>query len=387
MKEIIVLNSDSRLPLGKRQSLTYTDNNLIPCTLAENDEDFVFYFDEEDLVSFVQAKALPLSDRYRLLANCLQLEHLRTEYSFSLAPDNLYYDLNLIPKVLLRDAALPEPSDFLKEYKCLAAALLQPVHSYSDYIQGGFDLICHSRKLKQIASSESTVELATQLRQLYETEINDLRKNRIVVRKVSHRLGLIALPCLTIISIACIVWAGYLYFFCIPFHEKLMDASNAFLNSDFLGVQNSLADIEQIDLPADTKYVLASAYVRTESLNTQQKEHILSLITPKTEEIYLDYWIALGRLDFDTAIDAAQRMDDDELLLLSYIKYEAYLSEDISTLSGEEKAAQAKELQEKINTLTEDIESARNGILPESTSVPQGNTSTVDSGVLPQSEA
>lgn len=83
------------------------------------------------------------------------------------------------------------------------------------------------------------------------------------------------------------------------------------------------------------------------------------MLTMQTDDVYFDYWIDLGRLDFEKAIDDAQRSGDEQLQLLAYMKYKAFLETDTSTLTGDEKAQKIDELKGKIDTLSKELEEAR----------------------------
>ena len=89
------------------------------------------------------------------------------------------------------------------------------------------------------------------------------------------------------------------------------------------------------------------------------------MLTMQTDDVYFDYWIDLGRLDFEKAIDDAQRSGDEQLQLLAYMKYKAFLETDTSTLTGDEKAQKIDELKGKIDTLSKELEEARAGAASE----------------------
>ena len=106
--------------------------------------------------------------------------------------------------------------------------------------------------------------------------------------------------------------------------------------------------------------------VISESLNSEQKDNILTMLTMQTDDVYFDYWIDLGRLDFEKAIDDAQRSGDEQLQLLAYMKYKAFLETDTSTLTGDEKAQKIDELKGKIDSLSKELGEAREDAAAES---------------------
>jgi len=84
-------------------------------------------------------------------------------------------------------------------------------------------------------------------------------------------------------------------------------------------------------------------------------------ITLRTDPVIFYYWILLGRLKFDEAIDIAQRLGDDELLLFAYVKYEVVVRND-TTISGEEKTTLLNEIAGRISTLQRDRETVVDGL-------------------------
>ena len=114
-------NNETSLPKGKRGLLVFPHPALVPCTVTEGTEDFSLSFDVEGLVCLAENKGRALTDRYRLLYNCASLYRLTDEFSISLAPENVYLDVNLEPKILRRDVGKTSDEVFLAEYKALIA--------------------------------------------------------------------------------------------------------------------------------------------------------------------------------------------------------------------------------------------------------------------------
>jgi uncharacterized membrane protein YukC len=69
-----------------------------------------------------------------------------------------------------------------------------------------------------------------------------------------------------------------------------------------------------------------------------------------TLPIIFDYWIHLGRLEFEQSVDIARRLGDDELLLFAYLKQEVFVRQNIN-LPGEERTALLAYLVNAIDTL------------------------------------
>ncbi|WP_312503375.1 type VII secretion protein EssB/YukC [Lacrimispora sp.] len=91
-----------------------------------------------------------------------------------------------------------------------------------------------------------------------------------------------------------------------------------------------------------------------DSFPTETKDRLISRLSYKGDENLLDYWIHLGRLEADQAIDAAMRMSDNQLFLYAYLQKLETVSS-YTTISGEIKSDQMNSLKEKIKTLANEL--------------------------------
>jgi len=141
----------------------------------------------------------------------------------------------------------------------------------------------------------------------------------------------------------------------IPLKDTLLTANENYLTGNYVEVQKGLFSIPMEDLSKSEKYILSRSYVASEGMTQKQKANVLNTITTNADIAVLDYWISVGRLDFDNAVDRAQKIGDDQLLIYAYIKHRAVVKED-NTISGEEKTTLLSSLEEKINRITESLE-------------------------------
>lgn len=80
------------------------------------------------------------------------------------------------------------------------------------------------------------------------------------------------------------------------------------------------------------------------SFSEEQREVILNNVTLKTDELYLDYWINIGRGLDDDAIDAAKRLDDSDLVIYAIVQKMDQVRKD-NSLSGKDREQKLSELQ------------------------------------------
>jgi len=169
------------------------------------------------------------------------------------------------------------------------------------------------------------------------------------------RENYITMPVLTIALIISTFFLWRAVFQEILFKNAVIQANSAFIAGDFIETQRALSDYDILELSVETRYFLSRAYVTTEALTDVQNQHKLMGTTHITNLVIFDYWIFLGRLQFDEAIDIAQRVGNDELLLFVYVKYEVVIKSD-TTISGEEKTTLLNDLAGKISALEKDRE-------------------------------
>lgn len=355
--EITIKNSECSLPKGKRELLTYPEPELVPCEVEENEDEFVMRFDVEELDPFDDIKKRLPEERWRLLYNCGFLRQLRDRYRFDLRPDNIWFDRNLCPRILVRDLETGEGGDqeaFTAQYKALAACVLYDKYSYADYFEGGADLYRKKASLRAMENQKEPEQLLEFFRQQYEKELEYTKEHRVMVKRSAVRTARIAVPVMAAVTIVTAGICGWLALFQFPLKKHLIDGQSAYLRENYIDVQTQLEKVGVADLPYDSRYILARSIVSTESLTQAQKENILSGLTLKTEPSVFDYWIHTGRGDYPSAVDMAKRLGNDELLLFAYIKYSASVKED-TAMDGEKKEAMTNDLEQKIKTLTEEM--------------------------------
>ena len=325
-RRIFIRNAESRAEREKRGLLAVSNPLFCPCGIEEAENGFFFCFvTEEEWQDFAAAAALETEEKFRLLANCAALEAARAHYYFALSPDNLVFDRNLCPRILVRDAAAEEDTkeDFFRAYRALLAGLARQTDSKA--LSAYFSAQWESRKKRR---REKTVQVSRQ---------------RLLLCRI-------ALP---LLSISLLALAGsFFYWYRIRFRkaERLIAAAEAYLREDYLAVGEALRGVKPGELSAEGRYMLARASIFTEGLTPVQREHILAGLHPKSDEETLRFWIYIGQNRFPEALDAAKRRGDEEMQLYALLKEESVLAGD-RTKSGQEKEAEERRIEAEIETL------------------------------------
>lgn len=330
----------------------YKNEYLVDAEINIIDEDVEIEYDLKKLDFGSNILKNNFLNKLKFLINCSKLQELEKEYSIDLDLKNIYYDFNYQAKLLDRNFLNEDletiHQDFLKKYKCLIGQVINPKHSYKDYYEGGQDLFENNKITKVILELNSVEGVVEKLINCYESENQYISQNKVTVSKKNHKIYKITAIVSSVIMVVSITYSSILSFNMLPTNKKYLEASNAFISQKYQKTIETLSETEYENMPKETKYILAVSYIYSEAFNIEQKNVILSNITPQTDSKFYDYWISIGRLNYDQAIDTAKQLGDDEYLAYAYLKQLNDLKNN-TKISGEEK-------QSKINTVNSDLE-------------------------------
>lgn len=133
----------------------------------------------------------------------------------------------------------------------------------------------------------------------------------------------------------------------------MLDADTAFIKVDYSAVISELKNVDVDDLPYTQKYELAYSYIKSLDFSEDKEKVIMNNVTLKTEELYLEYWIEIGRGNADDALDIAKRLDDSDLILYAIAQEMENVRNDDS-LSGSDRESQLDDLQSEYDKYWED---------------------------------
>lgn len=334
---------------------------FLPCKIEEEKETICMNF---DLRGMKGADELKEEDRFMKIKFLLQvadLEELYQRYDFSLDPENLYYDILGRVKVKRRDifpsGGKNRTKHFLRQYQALIGYLLEGSRPYEDYLYGGLEILKVHDLMAVFFEAETIQEEKKILSEYYENILEEEKKNVIKVRSRSYK-HLTIYSMLSILLLVLLVLATmYSYVWYMPRQERLRMAQDAYIRKDYREMIDSLKIFRIEELDHVWKYMLATAYIQGQAIDTfsvQDKENILSKVTYQSGENVLDYWIHLGRLEIEEAENLAMKMSDDQLLLYAYMHELRQVGED-EELSGEEKSSRKQELVKEIEELAEKL--------------------------------
>lgn len=365
-KEIVELKRKSELEAkseNEYRKLMSSDYEFIPLEIINNEDDVELKYNVENLKECSEIKTEFKENILIFLINVSKLSKKIMEYKMNLEPTNLYIDYKFDVKVKFRDIKREierfDDEEFLKQYKSLIGFMNQSKYEYSDYYNGGLDLLKKDKFLREVYDADSVESVKVILGKELEKLKEDTLKNKMLIEKKAFKKSK---QIKNILGVATIILGGYfLYsaFIAEPYNTSIIKASNAFIQSDYEKVISSLKNVNTDKLSKESKYILANSYVNSENLSADQKKNILATISLQSQEEILEFWIAQGRMELDIAVDIAKRIGDNELLMYSLIKKEQQIIND-DTLEGEEKEELLNKTNSDIDNLSEKLKETNN---------------------------
>ena len=318
----------------------------------EADEDSVTFTYELEPhgLSYGELKTRTISERLRLALNVFSLESaLGLPVTFLLHPDNLFITKNAQAKIAYRGVpGIMTPQslsaeDFLRQAKCFTVTLFSD-SDFMDLYNGSLELETLPDFLNELRQTTSISDAMAVLEKYYLEKADQEKANLVLVPSRRHRVFKLATIWLTAGIILLFIPLVYLIFLQNPFKEKLLQADTAFIKVDYSGVITELEGIAPSSLPNTQKYELAYSYIQGLEFSSDQKKVILNNVTLKSDELYLIYWIQIGRNKFEDALDTAKRINDSDLILYALTQEIKQVRED-DKLSGKDREAKLDSLE------------------------------------------
>lgn len=318
----------------------------------EADEDSVTfrYQLEPHGLGYEEVKSRTISERIRLALNVFGLEAaLALPVTFLLHPMNLFITKDAQAKIAYRGVpGLMTPQavsseDFLRQAKCFAVPLFSEL-DFMDLYNGSLELETLPDFLTDLCQAEDIATAVAVLEKYYEEKTAKEQAELVLVPSRRHRIFKLATIWLTASVVLLVVPLIYLIFIQNPFKEKLLQADTAFIKVDYSGVITELEGISPSGLPNTQKYELAYSYIQGLEFSSDQKKVILNNVTLKSDELYLTYWIQVGRNRFEDALDTAKRINDSDLILYALTQEIKQVRED-GQLSGKDRESKLNALE------------------------------------------
>lgn len=338
--------------LGREQ------DGFLNCLIEEEEESLTFTYKIPDVLPWTDIKREKKELQFLALIDVGKLQKAAKVYRFTLAPENLYYDIHGRVFIKTRDVYSAdeeyEPEDFLREYKSLIGCTLAKKYTFENYDKGGLDLLTQDRFLKEILECSDTDQILLKLHEEYFRYRKMHRQRFTEISKARNTGNRIALGIMGAFTIAGAVLLIYFFAWERPYEEAVIAANEAYLQSDYSAAIEAMEDVAVERMNGFQKYILAYSCVRCESFNEDNMRNILNTVVLNGDEKVMEYWIHINRLETEKAADIAMQKSSNQLLFYAYLKEKAVIEND-TTLSGEEKNARLTEIENKLKPLEEEF--------------------------------
>jgi type VII secretion protein EssB len=235
-------------------------------------------------------------------------------------PDNLYLNGELLRVVHcgLQGMLAPMSFDetlFLRSLQAMVLQVFRPKLAFEDILDGAKGL--RDQFSTSVWQTTTTDELFTFIDAQLKAEQAEVTATQVSVSKrryAGYRL-LGVLGMIAGMAAGVLAWQAESQ---NRLQTAVVAAQARFIAGDYAGSLGALEDYTAASLPASAKYVLAVSSINLDDLTAAQKQVILNNVSEKSDDVTLNYWIAIGRGEFEHALDLAQNLGDDQLTLLAY---------------------------------------------------------------------
>lgn len=365
LEKIIKISDLNAKTDNEIKRISYSNVNLIPCEVEINGEDIRFLYDIEGLKPLDELKKGRDVEKFRFLINIYNVFKIIEEYCFDLNSQNLYYDYNFNVKIKDRDIRLKEEvidiEDLTLQYKSLIGYIFDNnKYTYDNFYNGGMDLLKKNKKTEKYFKLETIEDIHNELLSDLDYKEKEDREKYIEVRKRDFNIKKYSIYAMGAAITILTCYTIYSSVFLIPFQKNVIKADNYYSEKNYEGVIKSLEKTRGMKLSKESKYKLAYSYIISESLSEGQKKNITLMLDSKSDENILDYWIAIGKSDYDEAIDLAKKVQDNELLLYSLLSKQRYIQHD-TKMTGEEKESIQNDLENQIEKINKELNGDNSG--------------------------
>lgn len=348
------LNSTNEIMLNK---ISKNNEHFVQLQINKVCDDYEFNYNVSELQPWSNLKNSSTLVKYKVLINLYELLKKTQDFSFSTNLNNLYYDLNLEPKVLHRDLNVKINSrqrNLVNAYLATIGATLQNKYTYENIYFGGQKLLANTNTCEKYANFVTLEQIHTQLIQDYENLNNKLQSQITEVSKIKYkRLKKYSIATL---ATSIIIGSFATYFGVIKLNEikTFNDANVQYIQKDYESVIETLKNQNVKDMPNGTKYILAISSIKNENFSEQKYKNITSDLSIENSNDALDYWDYIGIANYKEAIENANASHNLTYELYAQQKLKTEIEND-GSLKSNEKDSKLQEVNKKIQDLANQL--------------------------------
>ncbi|MDE6219771.1 MAG: hypothetical protein K2G51_04960 [Lachnospiraceae bacterium] len=173
------------------KKLVRPQDRFLDCSMEEEKESLTVTYEIQNVLPWSEIRRERRELMFAALTDVRKLQKAAMVYQFTLAPDNLYYDIQGRAYVKARDVYGADSSYsqevFIREYKSLIGCTLLRKYKFEDYDNGGQDLLAEDRFLGGIMECTDVGQILDKLQQeyIYYSEVH--RERFVEVSKAKNR--------------------------------------------------------------------------------------------------------------------------------------------------------------------------------------------------------
>lgn len=279
--------------------------------------------------------------------------------SFTLCPENVYIQLDGTPiiceRAISNKSKTVREADILNQLVALAGYLFENI-DYYELLEVNSAQLESSKYLKGITEIVSLGQLNQYFAKLAEQEMTKLHDSQVIIsnskfkaltgNKLRYRVSLL-------ISIILIAVLGL---YIIPFKNDEIKLYEAYENKDSTTILDLVKNINQNRMTKSEKLIASKAVINDQvELNDQQKKNITSKLNQKTNQEVLDYWIYIGKGDYDAANNCAIALSDADMQIYALLMLIGQAQND-----SELESTERKELIDGYEQQVDDLQTKKN---------------------------
>lgn len=302
---------------GNIKLLTNKHRGLLDCELSiitEENVELIYSVKGESLEDCNYKKYEKLQIIYRLamlVANELK------PLDFSLSPDNVFVTID--GSVHIYERKISNIANEIKE-----ARLLNELIALSGFMLRGMEFetllevdnsqLETDKELKEMLELRSLDELCIFLEQLTTKELETLHNERIIINKRKYKNLTTNKLFYRVSLVVSIIMIIALSAYVIPHKAMEIKLYEAAQDSDSTTILEIVQDINISSMSKNEKIVASTAIINDQvELNDAQKANIISQLNNKTKDEILDYWMYIGKGEYDEANNKAIAVSDADM--------------------------------------------------------------------------
>lgn len=242
---------------------------------------------------------------------------------YMISPTNVYLEAN--GNVRLCERKINTQSDtvrneqLLNQLIALTGYMLEDI-DYQELLEVNSIQLQASKKLPNITKITTLEMFNMYINELLTAEIEKLHNEQVVISKVKYKSltnNKLAYRISLVVVISVLL---FLLTYSIPFKNKEVALYEAYQNTDNETILKIIKDVNISRLSNEEKLISSITVVNSQiELNDEQKANIIQNLNNKTNNKILDYWLYVGKGEFEEANNKAIALSDADMQMYALL--------------------------------------------------------------------